>query len=81
MTPDDSADPQMLRRIHVLLTRMLAELDRVCRRLEVSYAAYGGTAIGAVRHKGFIPWDDDVDVLMPRWGRSVAIRSRPADGG
>ena len=66
MTPDDSADPQMLRRIHVLLTRMLAELDRVCRRLEVSYAAYGGTAIGAVRHKGFIPWDDDVDVLMPR---------------
>ena len=73
MTPDDSADPQMLRRIHVLLTRMLAELDRVCRRLEVSYAAYGGTAIGAVRTARAR--------RMPRWGRSVAIRSRPADGG
>ena len=66
MTTDDWADPQMLRRVHVLLTRMLAEFDRVCRQLGVSYAVYGGTAIGAVRHKGFIPWDDDVDVMMTR---------------
>ncbi|MCL3777006.1 MULTISPECIES: LicD family protein [unclassified Actinomyces] len=48
----------------ILLT--LRELDRVCQVLDVSYAAYGGTAIGAVRHQGFIPWDDDADVCMPR---------------
>ena len=66
MTTDDSADPQMLHRVHLLLTKMLAEFDRVCRQLGVSYAVYGGTAIGAVRHKGFIPWDDDIDVMMTR---------------
>ena len=66
MTTDEWADPQVLHRVHLLLTRMLAELDRVCRQLGVSYAVYGGTAIGAVRHKGFIPWDDDVDVMMTR---------------
>ena len=48
MTTDDSADPQMLHRVHLLLTKMLAEFDRVCRQLGVSYAVYGGTAIGAV---------------------------------
>ena len=55
MTPDEAADPQLLTRIHVLLTRILAEFDRVCRELGISYVVYGGTAIGAVRHKGFIP--------------------------
>lgn len=44
----------------------LAELDRVCEELGLRYVVYGGTAIGAVRHGGFIPWDDDADVCMPR---------------
>ena len=65
MTTDDSA-PADAAQVHLLLTKMLAEFDRVCRQLGVSYAVYGGTAIGAVRHKGFIPWDDDIDVMMTR---------------
>ena len=55
-----------LRRVQVVSTKILAEFDRVCRELDIPYVVYGGTAIGAVRHQGFIPWDDDVDIEMTR---------------
>lgn len=55
-----------LHKIQKLSTCILAEFDRVCGLLHIPYVVYGGTAIGAVRHKGFIPWDDDVDVAMLR---------------
>lgn len=42
------------------------ELERVCKKHNLRYWAIGGTLIGAVRHHGFIPWDDDIDVCMPR---------------
>ncbi len=44
----------------------LEEFDRVCRALGIRYFLFAGTMLGAVRHQGFIPWDDDVDVLMLR---------------
>lgn len=48
------------------LLRLLRELDRVCKALHIPYVLYAGTLLGAVRHQGFIPWDDDLDVLMRR---------------
>ena len=48
------------------LLEMLVEFDRICREHNLRYTLSSGTLIGAVRHKGFIPWDDDVDVYMTR---------------
>lgn len=45
---------------------LLDEFVSVCNELGMYYTLGGGTLLGAIRHKGFIPWDDDIDVLMPR---------------
>ena len=50
-----------LHRLHQVQLEMLLELDRVCRQLGVTYQLGAGSLLGAVRHGGFIPWDDDVD--------------------
>ena len=55
-----------LRNMQLALLAMLVELDKVCKKNDLEYWLDGGTQIGAVRHKGFIPWDDDIDCGMLR---------------
>lgn len=45
---------------------LLCEIDDICRRHDITYYLYAGSVIGAVRHKGVIPWDDDIDIVMTR---------------
>ncbi|MCF6165366.1 Lipopolysaccharide cholinephosphotransferase LicD1 [Furfurilactobacillus rossiae] len=59
-------DTLTLGQIHGHELRMLEYLDHICRENNIEYYLCGGTLIGAVRHKGFIPWDDDVDVYLKR---------------
>lgn len=60
LTPDE------FRRMQLLELDMLCEIDRVCRKHNIKYALYGGSLLGAIRHKGYIPWDDDADIAMLR---------------
>lgn len=60
------ADLQALRQYQLKLLPLLQEFDSFCRQHNIQYFLVGGSALGAVRHQGFIPWDDDIDVGMPR---------------
>ena len=59
-------DGSELRRQQMRMLDMLLVFDEICQRNDIKYWLSSGTLIGAVRHKGFIPWDDDVDVEMMR---------------
>lgn len=58
--------PEIIKRLQNIELQMLKDFDKVCRKYNLTYFALFGTAIGAIRHHGFIPWDDDIDVGMMR---------------
>ncbi len=59
-------DGSLLRRQQMRMLDILVEVDRICKKHELRYWLSSGTLIGAIRHNGFIPWDDDLDIEMMR---------------
>ncbi|MBQ6719159.1 MAG: LicD family protein [Oscillospiraceae bacterium] len=59
-------EQEVLKRVQPVLLNMLKDIRRVCDENGIRYFLYRGTFLGAVRHKGFIPWDDDMDIAMLR---------------
>jgi len=59
-------DGSLLRRQQMRMLEILLEVDRICKKHQIQYWLSSGTLIGAMRHDGFIPWDDDLDIEMMR---------------
>ncbi len=68
--------------VHNSLREMLKKIDSVCKDNGIVYFLSGGTAIGAIREKGFIPWDDDIDIMLPRkeYDKLITLLEQDNDG-
>lgn len=66
-------DPEVLRKLQFCELNILKDFIRVCEENNLTYFGFGGTGIGALRHGGFIPWDDDIDLAIPRDDYNVAM--------
>lgn len=56
----------MMKKAWAAQLEVLNEVDKICRQYDIKYFADWGTLLGAIRHKGFVPWDDDMDITMKR---------------
>ena len=58
-------DVQLKRLQQILVDNLKVFID-VCNKLNIEYIVYGGTLLGTIKYNGLVPWDDDIDVAMPR---------------
>ena len=77
----DEKTAKYMEKIHDANFEMLCEVDRICRKYDINYYLHGGTFLGAIRHKDFIPWDDDVDISFVRadYERFLSVFEQEAD--
>ena len=74
-------DQETLRRVQLTQLEILKKFKEICEKHDLRYILSSGTLLGAVRHKGFIPWDDDVDVDMPRADYEKFLKAASAELG
>ena len=67
-----------LRQAQLKMLAMLKVIDAICQEFKLEYWLEGGTLLGAIRHQGFIPWDDDLDLSMPRDSYEKFIKIAPS---
>lgn len=68
-----------LRQAQLKMLHMLKQVDAICRKHKLDYWLDAGTLLGAIRHHGFIPWDDDMDIGMPRESFEKFLRIAPQE--
>jgi lipopolysaccharide cholinephosphotransferase len=68
-----------LKEHQAILLELLIEFDRVCKKHDIKYVLFAGSALGAVRHQGFIPWDDDLDVALLREDYDRLMKLNPSE--
>ena len=72
---------EKMKRVWAVQLAMLDEVERICRKYGLRYFADSGTLIGAVRDKGYIPWDDDIDLAMLREDYERFVKVAPRELG
>lgn len=70
---------KLLDKIHILEFEALQQLDNICKNNDCKYFLRGGSALGAVKYSGFVPWDDDIDVALPRKDYKKLINIMPTE--
>ncbi len=70
-----------IKKLQKIEIEMLIEFDRICKKYNLKYVLAGGSCIGAIRHNGFIPWDDDIDIHMYRkdYKKFIEIQKKELD--